>query len=454
MTTTAIKGASVAKERPVTNKERWAWYLYDFGNSAYAAVVLLAVYSAYFKGQVVGGAQGSKLWGLAVGIAMLVVAVISPVLGAIADFSGSKKRFLFFFTAMACLFTSLLFFAREGQVVIGMLFFILAEIGYRSAQVFYNALLPEIADEEEIGRISGIGWAVGSTGGILALLLILPLIMLVKGTFIVRLSLVITALFFAIFSIPIFRWLRERTEPKALPQGESYLRIGFRQTLRTLRMARNYREFLKFVVAFLIYNDGVIMALNFASIIGAVLFGMDQEALIIFVILVQVTNVIGAYGFGLLSERWTVKKSLVLSIVLMIAAVVWMFFAQTITSFYLVGALAGLAMAGVQSVSRAMVGVLVPSKQSGEFYGFFAVAGRTSSFIGPTIYGWVAFEAARFFEAQGLSALLAEQQGQRMAILSITVFLVVGLVLLLSVDQGRARAFAKDVGARRKESHD
>jgi MFS transporter, UMF1 family len=444
-TTAEAQSQSVRRERPVTTRERWAWYFYDFGNSAYAAVVLLAVYSAYFKGQVVGGAEGSRLWGLAVGIAMLVVALISPVLGAIADFSGTKKRFLFFFTSMAVIFTSLLFFAREGTVAIGMAFFILAEIGYRSAQVFYNSLLTEIAEPDEIGRVSGTGWAVGSAGGILCLLLILPLIMMIEGTVIVRASLVITAAYFALFSVPLFLWLKERSEPQPLPEGESYLSLGFKQAFATLRTVGNYREFVKFIVAFLIYNDGVIMALNFASIIGAVLFGMDQQDLIIFVILVQVTNVIGAYVFGLMTERWDVKRTLVLSIVFMIAAVVWMYFAQTVTSFYMVGALAGFAMAGVQAVSRAMVGVLVPRKQSAEFYGFFAVAGRTSSFIGPTVYGWIAAEAALRYQGQGMAPLLAEQLGQRWGILSIAVFLVVGMVLLVLVDEKRARALARQV---------
>lgn len=444
-TTAEAQSQSVRRERPVTTRERWAWYFYDFGNSAYAAVVLLAVYSAYFKGQVVGGAEGSRLWGLAVGIAMLVVALVSPVLGAIADFSGTKKRFLFFFTSMAIIFTALLFFTREGTVLMGMLFFVLAEIGYRSAQVFYNSLLMEIAEPDEIGRVSGTGWAIGSAGGILCLLLILPLIMMIEGTLIVRASLIITAVYFGLFAIPIFLWLKERTEPKPLPEGESYLSLGFKQAFKSLRMIGNYREFVKFIAAFLIYNDGVIMALNFASIIGAVLFGMDQQDLIIFVILVQVTNVIGAYVFGLLTERWDVKRTLMLSIVCMIGAVAWMYFAQTRTAFYMVGALAGFAMAGVQSVSRAMVGVLVPRQQSAEFYGFFAVAGRTSSFIGPTVYGWIAAEAALRYRGQGMAPLLAEQLGQRWGILSIGIFLVVGMVLLVLVDEKRARALARQV---------
>ena len=439
MVATAETNSKVLRKPRTTARELWAWYLYDFGNSAYAAVVLLAVYATYFKQQVVGGAEGSRLWGLAVALAMFVVALLSPILGAIADFSGTKKRFLLFFTSMSCFFTALLFFVGPGDVWMGMLFFILAEIGYRAAQVFYNALLTEVATPEDMGRVSGIGWAIGSAGGVVCLLIILPLIMFVGGTLIVRLSLVITSAFFALFTIPLFRWLRERAEPQPLPEGESYLSFGFKQTFKTLRASRDYKEFVKFVIAFLVYNDGVMMALNFASIIGAVLFGMTQQDLIIFMIIVQITNVLGAYLLGLLSERWSVKRSLIVSVLLMVGVVTWMYFTRTVFEFYLVGAVAGLAMAGVQSVSRAMVGVLIPPKRSAEFYGFFAVAGRTSSFIGPAVFGWVAAEAALRYEAQGFAALLAEQLGQRLGILSIGVFLLIGLGLLLWVNEKKAK---------------
>ncbi len=434
--------ATVTRQLPSARRERWAWYLYDFGNSAYASVVLLAVYSAYFQGEVVGGAEGSRLWGLAVGIAMLVVALTSPVLGAIADFSGAKKRFLLFYTCMACVFTATLFFVRRGDVLLGMLFFILAEIGYRSAQVFYNGLLPEIAAPEEMGRISGNGWAVGSAGGVVCLLLVLPLIILIEGTLIVRASLVITAIFFAVSSVPLFLWLRERAQPQPLPAGESYLTIGFKRLWRTLRMVRRFSEFAKFILAFLVYNDGIIMALDFAAIVGAVLFGLDQQQLIVFMIVVQVTSIAGAYVFGLLADWVGSKRSLILSLVLMIGAVVWLLFNRAVIGFFIIGALAGFALTGVQSVSRTMVGMFSPSGRSAEFYGLFAVAGRTSSFIGPTIYGWVAAEAALWYEAQGQAVGLAEQSGQRVALLSVVAFLVVGLLLALVVNEARARAAA------------
>jgi UMF1 family MFS transporter len=427
-----------------TRRERWAWYLYDFGNSAYASVVLLTVYSAYFKEEVVGGERGSWLWGLSVGIAMLIVAVISPILGTIADFAGRKKRFLFFFTALACVFTGALFVVQKGDIALGMVFFILAEVGYRNAQVFYDALLPELAAPEEIGRISGTGWAIGSAGGIVVLLIILPLIMLIKGDFMVRFSLVITALFFALSAAPVFAWVRERARPQSLLAGQNYLTVGFKRLWRTFRAIRRFREFAKFIIAFLVFNDGILMALDFAAIIGAVLYGMDQQQLILFMILVQATSVAGAYLFGLLADRIGGKRSLLLSLVLMIAAVGWMFFNRSLGGFFVIGALAGLALTGVQSVSRTLVGVFAPRGQSAEFYGLFAVAGRTSSFIGPTVYGWVASRSARWYGARGLAARVAEQAGQRVAILSILVFLVAGLVLLLFVNEQRARAAATE----------
>lgn len=447
---------SAVMDKPLsTRRERFAWYMYDFGNSAYAAVVLLAIYSAYFQSDVVGGPEGSRLWGYAVGIAMLFVAITAPILGTIADFSGAKKRFLFIYTTIACLFTALLFFVGSGDVATGMLFFILAEIGYRSSQVFYNAMLPEIASDEDIGRVSGNGWAIGSAGGIICLVIVLALVTQNPGSnFIIRLSFIITAVFFALSAMPLFLWLRERAQPQILPAGQNYLSLAFSRLAETFRTVRRYREFLKFMFAFLIYNDGIIMALDFAAILGAVLYGMEQEQLIIFMIIVQVTSVIGAYVFGILMDRISARRSLVISLVLMIGAVVWMFYNQdlagvlykdALTGFIYIGALAGFALTGVQSVSRASVGMFTPQGKSAEFYGFFAIAGRTSSFIGPAVYGWLAAELAYVFIERGQSPGIAEMEGLRYALISIIAFLTVGLALLALVNERKAREQALSI---------
>ncbi|HHR86298.1 MAG TPA: MFS transporter [Candidatus Acetothermia bacterium] len=431
------------ENRISTRRERTAWYMYDFGNSAYAAVVLLAVYAAYFKGQVVGGAQGSWLWGLSVGIAMLAVALTAPILGTIADYSGGKKRFLLFFTALSCVFTALLAFVGKGDIFMGMIFFILAEIGYRSAQVFYNALLPEIASVDEIGRISGRGWAIGSAGGIVCLIIVLALIQIFPGTLSVRFSFVLTALFYAGFALPIFRSLPERAEKKALPSGSSLITLAFTRLGATLKNVRHFKEFGRFILAFLVYNDGILMMLNFAAILGAVLFGLTQTQLILFMIMVQVTSIAGAYVFGHVTDRFSAKRSILIALGLMLVAVVWLYFDYSRTLFFVIGGIAGFALTAAQSVSRTLVGKLAPAKKSAEFYGFFAMTGRTSSFIGPTVYGFIAAHAALWYQRGGQEAALAEQSGQRMAILSIAVFLFVGFVALLFVNEKRGVAAAQ-----------
>jgi MFS transporter, UMF1 family len=420
-------------ETRAARRTQVAWYLYDFGNSAYASVVLLAVYSAYFKGTVVGGARGSWLWGLSIGIAMLVVALTSPILGAIADFAGAKKRFLFGFTALSVVFTAMLFFVQKGDIFSGMLFFILAEIGYRAAQVFYDALLPEISSTAEMGKISGYGWAIGSAGGVISLLIVLALILTFKGEFIVRCSMIVAAVFFAGASIPLFLWVKEKAEPQHLPSGENYLSIAIQRLRATITSTRRFKEYMKFIVAFLVYNDGIIMLLDFAAIIGAVLFGMAQQQLIILMLIVQVASVGGAYVFGLMAHRYGSKQTLIFSIILMIITVLFAAFTKSLGIFYVVGAAAGFALTGVQSVSRTAVGLMCPEGKSGEFYGMFAVAGRTSSFIGPTLYGWLAASAALWFTRAGQGHPLSEQNGQRLAMSSIVIFLLVGLMLLLFV---------------------
>jgi UMF1 family MFS transporter len=423
-------------------REHWAWYLYDFGNSAYAAVVLLALYSAYFQGAVVGGSEGTRLWGIATAIAMLTVAVIAPVLGAIADYSGKKKTILFYMTTVSVIFTALLFTVREGSVFTGMLFFILAEIGYRGGQVFYNALLPEIASQDEISKVSGTGWAVGSVGGIVCLLIVLAMIMLVGGDFVTRLSFIITAVFFALSTVPMWFWLKEKAEPRPLEPGDNYIKVAYRRLRKTFKSINQYREFLKFMLAFLVYNDGIIAALDFAAIIGAVLYGMEQQDLIIMMIVVQVASVAGAYLYGILGERMGFKRGLVQSLILIILSVVLIYFNNSIAGFFAITSLAGFALTGVQSLSRTMIGAFAPPGRSAEFFGFFGMVGRTSSFIGPFLFGIIAHRLTVMHEVAGLDPDTAIQLGHRQAIFSIVVFLVVGLGLLFFVNEKEGRKVA------------
>ena len=419
----------------VPRRKRWSWYFYDFGNSAYAAIVLLAVYSAYFKNVVVGGAEGTRLWGLSVGIAAIVVAVISPVLGSIADFTKAKKKLLFVFTVVSVIFTALLFFVQKGQVFQGMLFFILAEIGYRAAQVFYDALLVDVSTPDTIGSVSGKGWAIGSAGGVVALLIVLIPIKLIGGTDIVRISFLIAAAFYALASIPTFLWVKEIAEPEKLPAGETTLTHAFKNIASTFRDVKNYKEFLKFMIAFLIYNDGIMMTLDYAAIIGATLFGVNQTQLIVFVIIVQITSVAGAYLFGIISDKWSCKDSLIISLIMMILTVSALFVIKSMVLFYIVGASAGFFLSGVQAVSRTFVTQLAPVEKTTEFFGFLTVAGRTSTFIGPLVFGSLSYRMHNFYVNRGVDTLLAEQYGLLWAIGSIVLFLLIGFFFLLFVNR-------------------
>lgn len=415
-----------------TRKSRWSWYFYDFGNSAYASVVLLAVYSAFFKNVVVGGAEGTRLWGISVGAAAIIVAVVSPILGTIADFTKAKKKFLLLFTAIAIIFTGLLFTVGEGDVFTGMFFFIMAEIGYRAAQVFYDAMLTDVSTPESIGTVSGKGWALGMIGGIVALLIVLLPIQLI-GNHMVRYAFLFTAVFYLISSIPIFLWTEEKRSSKKIHAGKNTIATAFRQLAQTFRSIKSYKEFIKYMVAFLIYNDGIMMLMDFAAIIGATLFGMKQTELILFVIFIQVAGTFGALLFGRISDKKSSKEAILVSLVILIAAITGLFFIKDIIWFYVIGFIAGFSLSGAQAVSRSMVTQLAPAEKIAEFYGFLSVAGRTSTFIGPLVFGTLSYRANNWYVNHGFSETLAEQYGLLWGIGSIVAFLLIGMLILLFV---------------------
>ncbi len=421
-----------------TRRSRWSWYFYDFGNSAYASVVLLAVYSAYFKNVVVGGAEGTRLWGLSVGAAAVIVAVISPILGTIADFTKSKKKFLLIFTVLSVVFTALLFFVGIGDVFTGLLFFVLAEIGYRAAQVFYDALLTDVSTPESIGFVSGKGWAVGMIGGIVALLLVLAPIQLI-GNEMIRVAFLITAVFYLLSAAPTFLWVEERHDAEPVPAGTNTISLGFRKLMQTFRSVKNYQEFIKYMLAFLIYNDGIMMLMDFAAIIGATLFGMQQTQLIIFVILIQISGTFGALLFGRISDRQSSKEAIILSLLILIAAITGLLFIKNLPWFYVIGFIAGFSLSGAQAVSRTMVSQLAPATQTAEFYGFLSVAGRTSTFIGPLVFGTISYRANNWYVNHGFAAVQSEQYGLLWAIGSIIAFLIIGLLILLVVRRVTAK---------------
>jgi UMF1 family MFS transporter len=416
-------------------RTRWSWYFYDFGNSAYASVILLAVFSVYFSSVVVDHIKGPSLWNLAVGIAAILVAVVSPVLGTIADFSRAKKKLLFIFTAISVVFTALLFFVQKGDVVMGMVFFILAEIGYRASQVFYDALLVDVSTPETINKVSGNGWAMGMLGGILALVIVLIPIQLIGGTLMVRISFLITALFFALSSIPVFLNVKQINEPEKLAAGESTFSHAFKKLGETFRDVKRYKEFIKYAIAFLIYNDGIMMLMDNASIIAAILFGFQTSELIVLIIILQIAGAGGAFLGGWISQKYSSKQAILWALIMLMLVVSILFFTQSKTIFYLVGALAGFSLSAVQAVSRTMVSQLSPHEKTAEFYGFLSVAGRTSTFVGPLVFGSVYAAMIDWYgnPAHGFTEAVVKMNAMYWAIGSVVAFLLIGMFFLLRV---------------------
>ncbi len=396
------------------NKKILGWISYDFANSAFTTVIVTVVYSVYFKSIVVGKeGVGDSLWGLSVSVSMLIVALMSPVLGAIADHTHSKKKFLFTFCYTSVLFTALLYFVKPGAIFWGMIVFIIANIGYEGGNVFYNAFLPEITHKDNIGKISGLGWGIGYLGGLSAL--VLSYLFIETN---VPMVFPLTAAFFGFFAIPTFILLKEKKVTNA-KTNLNYFSVGYSRIKNTLRHIKDLRELWRFLISFFIYNDGIRTIIVFGAIYGAQRFDMTGSQLILYFVLANITSFIGAIIFGFVVDRIGAKRTISLTLIIWIATVIWAFFCNSISQFYGVGLLAGIAIGSCQSASRSLFSMLTPENKHAEFFGFYAVSGKAAAILGPLIYG--------------LLVLLLNSQ--RWAILSIALFFVVGFILLQQVDE-------------------
>ncbi len=434
---------------PVTRREVWGWGLYDFANSPFATTILAVIFNRYFADVLAGGEEGVvlNLLGYAVRVpgvtlftyilaaAMLIVAILAPVLGAIADSSGSKKKFLAFFCYLGVGATALLYFANEGQYWRGAIFFIVAQVGFAAGNIFYNAFLPEISTPRNIGRISGFGFMLGYIGG--ATLLAINLVMLsypewigFDAPFTPQATFLSVAVWWGVFAIPTFLWVHERQPPTALPPGKSYLRAGVQRVGKTLRNLRRYRELTKFLVAFLIYNDGIQTIIVVAAIFVDELVGMSEGAIVGLFLMIQATAFVGALLMGWLSDRIGNKRTISITLLVWTVVAVWGYFlgftGNPQYEVWIMGIVVGMVLGGSQSASRALQGNFTPEANSAEFFAFYGIAGKFSSVLGPLVYGSV-------------YALI----GIRSATLSLAVFFVVGLVILHFVDEEEGMRQAK-----------
>ncbi len=432
------------QRNPSTSKDRFRifiWTLFDFANTSYSIVVVTFLYAVYFKQTIAEGKPiGDFYWSIGTSISMLITAIISPVLGAIADYSAGKKRFLLFFTLLCIISTGLLYFVNEGNIFLGIFLFVFANIGFEAGLVFYDAFLPEITTPKNYGRVSGYGFAMGYLGSLTTLAVVFPLIQnqMIKQTF------PLAALVFLIFAIPLFIFIKDKRIEREADTG--VIRIGIKRVTSTLSHLRNYKNLTLFLLAYFCFIEGVNTVIYFSGNYASTTLNFTFQELVIFFIIVQTTAIIGSLVFGVLADTFGQKKSLVASLIVWILTIIFAFFSSDRTSnsiiflanyfnitvdemmvysFYIVGLLAGSVMGATQSTSRSLMSKLTPFDRKTEFFGFYSFFGKSSAILGPLVFGFVSY-----FTGQ-----------QRIAILTIGIFFVVGLAVLGFVkDEKQAEA--------------
>ena len=391
-----------------------AWCFYDFANSVYPAVITATIFGVYFAGTIVGNEAGlgDLWWGRVISVSMMVVAVTSPLLGSVADNAGVRKKFLFAYTYLTIACVALFTTIEPGMILWGFLLATLANIGFEGALVYYNAYLPDIAPPDRRGFISGLGFGVGYAGSGAGLLMVLPLVAREQ----LPLIWLAVAGFFALFSLPAFLALPtdspgRRTMAQAAIEGVT----GFRRILSDVLRQPNLRRFL---LAFFVYIDGVNTTIYFAGIYAATTLGFSLTELIYLFLTVQMSALVGALALARPTDIWGPKRVITLTLVLWTVIVTAAYFVDQKSTFFVIAFLAGTGLGAVQSASRALMASLVPEGKEGEMFGFYALCGKSSSVVGPLVLG-------------GISRALGGNQ--RVAILSVAAFFLVGLVLLQRV---------------------
>ncbi len=401
--------------------------MYDFANSSFANNVTTFIYAAFFT-KVIAENEiiGTALWSRGVGIIMLVVALLSPPLGALSDQGGYRKRFLTFFTFLAVIFTSLLYFPQQGQAIYALSLYIIACICFEMGIVFYNAFLPDIAPPKRIGRISGQAWGVGYFGGLLSMAVLMvgfvsaetPWFGLTKETHAhIRATNIGVAIWFAIFSLPALFYL---PAPPARQTGDKLsLAASYRRILQTFRELQRYREIFKLLLARLVYNDGLITVFAFGGIYAAGTFGFTFEEVLFFGIIVNIAAGIGAWCFGYLDDRLGGKLTIQITLIGFVIATIVAVVPQEKIWFWIAGILVGLFAGPNQSASRSLMGRFVPQNKETEFYGFYAFSGKATAFLGPLLMGVIT-------QAFG---------SQRFGMATVGLFFIIGGLLLRTVDE-------------------
>jgi len=418
-----------------------AWAMYDWANSAVQTTIIAAVFPIYFHNVVaadLGDALATSRFAWATTIAIIIVAAVAPILGAIADYAALKKKMLAVFLWIGALSTIAMYWVRAGDWQLGLALFIISNIGVASSIVFYDSILPHLVGEGEVDRVSSAGYAMGYLGG--GVLLAINLLMIQKPSWFgipdagvgVRLSLASVGVWWLVFSIPLFRQVPEpvrRIEADESPSGALFS-TGVKRLVETFKELRRYRQAFLLLTAFLIYNDGIQTIIRMATTFGSEI-NIDQNAMITALLITQFIGVPFAFLFGMLADRIGAKTAVFCGLLVYAFIIVLAYFMSTAAHFYALAIVVGMVQGGTQALSRSLFASMIPRHKSSEFFAFFGVFERYAGILGPLLF-------AAMVDATGQS---------RNAILAVVVFFVVGAIILAFVDVDAGRRAAREAQA-------
>jgi UMF1 family MFS transporter len=431
-----------------SRKELFGWAMFDFANSSYTTVIITVVFCIIFPRLIVGDGPeyslGNLLWSTALSVSYLIVLCSAPVFGAIMDYTGSKKKFLFGSCILTVVATAALYFVQPGYILPGMLLIIASNVGFSYSEAFVSSFLPGLGPPEDLGKISGYAWGLGYFGGLASTAIVMfglgAGVYTLENFANLRLVGPATGAFFLIASIPTFLWVRERSAARPLPAGENYFTVGFKRLKKTFQDIRDYRDLMVLLASFFFAYAGLSIVIAFAFIYGDQVVRWTGATQILMFVITQFTAAAGAFLFGIIQDRWKAKQTFILTLLLWIVAVGLIYGVDSVTAFVngatgasfkqehvflVIGCIAGLGLGSTQSACRAMVGLFSPDTKAGEFFGLWSFSNRLSSIFG----------------LMGLG-LLQTQFGLQKAVLVCSVFFFIAAVIVLFVDEERGRTAA------------
>ncbi len=420
----------------IQSKRILAWSIYDFGNSAFATTVIAGFFPIFFKefwSVSVDVTESTFKLGLANSISGILVVLLAPVLGAIADKGGAKKRFLAAFAAMGCAMTVSLFFVGEGNWVLAAAFFIAGTVGFSGGNAFYDSLIMDVTGEDKVDFVSALGYSLGYLGG--GILFAVNVFMVLKPEFFglidktqaVRVSFLTVGLWWAVFTVPLLLFVKE-TKPGQVESWAHTIKGGIGQLADTFRRIRHLKVVSLFLLSYWLYIDGVHTVIRMAVDYGMSI-GLDSNRLILALLVVQFVGFPAAIVFGKMGQKLGAKTGIYIGIAVYILMTVWAYYLDSEIEFFAMAVAIGLVQGGIQSLSRSFYTRIIPEGQSAEFFGFYNMVGKFAAVLGPFLVGWVALATG----------------DPRKGMFSITTLLILGGIFLFFVDEGKGREMARNL---------